>query len=206
MATRSPQGLAFDALLLDADGVVQRTAPGWKARLRDLHPADPDGFLTELFAAERPCLAGNADFANVLQELLSRRGIATPVQDVLAFWTMIEADEAVLALVASLRKRGTVVALATNQQAHRAAHMQHTMAYAKHFDHSFYSCELGYTKPSAAFFHTIADALNVPHERILFVDDHDANVEGARQCGLQAHQYHLDQGVARLEQLLGLCT
>ena len=202
MAARRSEGLAFGALLLDADGVVQRTAAGWTDRLRDLCPDDPDGFLAELFAAEQPCLAGKADFAEVLQALLTRWEVSAPVDEVLAFWTMIEADEAVISLVDALRRQGTVVALATNQQAYRAAHMQQAMG--RHFDHTFYSCELGCTKPGAAFFTAIADALTLAPEHILFVDDHDANVEAARRCGLQAHQFHLDQGVARLEQLLGI--
>lgn len=51
---------------------------------------------------------------------------------------------------------------------------------------SYLSYELGMTKPDRDIFdHVIAD-LDIPAERILFVDDSPSNIEGARDAGLQA--------------------
>jgi hypothetical protein len=41
-------------------------------------------------------------------------------------------------------------------------------------------------KPDGAIFHHVVDALGVPAERIVLLDDSQLNVDGARSVGLQA--------------------
>lgn len=52
------------------------------------------------------------------------------------------------------------------------------------FRRVFVSCELGLRKPERAAFEAIASAIGVPLDRILFLDDTPANVEGARAIGM----------------------
>jgi putative hydrolase of the HAD superfamily len=54
------------------------------------------------------------------------------------------------------------------------------------FDHRFLSFELGLLKPDAAAFAQVADLLEVPAERVLFLDDNAVNVAGAAAAGFQA--------------------
>jgi glucose-1-phosphatase len=54
------------------------------------------------------------------------------------------------------------------------------------FDHRFLSFELGILKPDAAAFAQVADLLEVPAERVLFLDDNAVNVAGAAAAGFQA--------------------
>ena len=59
------------AVLLDADGVVQLPGAAWSGSLAALcgDPSRADEFRAEVFAAEKPCLTGAADFESALQEI-----------------------------------------------------------------------------------------------------------------------------------------
>jgi len=54
------------------------------------------------------------------------------------------------------------------------------------FDHRFLSFELGLLKPDIAAFAHVADLLEVPAGRVLFLDDNAVNVAGAAAAGFQA--------------------
>jgi putative hydrolase of the HAD superfamily len=54
------------------------------------------------------------------------------------------------------------------------------------FDHRFLSFELGLLKPDVAAFAKVADLLEVPAGRVLFLDDNAVNVAGAAAAGFQA--------------------
>jgi len=57
------------------------------------------------------------------------------------------------------------------------------------FDALVLSCEHRVVKPGAAIFGILVERLGVEPEDCLFVDDIEANVEGARAAGLNAHRY-----------------
>lgn len=58
-----------------------------------------------------------------------------------------------------------------------------------HFDHCFYSCEVGFRKPDLAYFEAIMNRLALSAGECLFIDDSEANVESARTAGLVSVQY-----------------
>lgn len=193
----SGRAYTIRAVLLDADGVVQRPAAGWLHHVRALcgDPQNVEAFTQDVFDAEAPCLVGKDDFANALADVLQKWSSPASIDDALRVWTMIEPDRDVLQLVSRLRDRGQVVALATNQQAHRAAYMLHELAYAEAFDDVFCSCDLGVAKPDPAYFEACAAQLDLPKRDMLFIDDHERNVDAARAAGLCAEQFHLDDGL-----------
>jgi putative hydrolase of the HAD superfamily len=192
------------AVLLDADGVVQLPHRAWRTSLEALcgDPARTDEFLADVFAAEKPCLAGGADFEPALAEVLRKWRSSIAVGDALRLWTEIEPSADILELVRALRSSGFAVALATNQQAHRANFMTSTLGYAEHFDHLLYSCELGHSKPSSEYFLAALAKVMVDPVHALFIDDHETNVLAARECGLQAEVYHLSEGMGRIQEIL----
>ena len=69
-------------------------------------------------------------------------------------------------------------------------------------DRCWVSCQLGARKPEPLAFARLAERLQLPVERILFVDDSSANCEGARRAGLQA--LHFREEAEILETLTGL--
>jgi HAD superfamily hydrolase (TIGR01509 family) len=54
------------------------------------------------------------------------------------------------------------------------------------FDHRFLSFELGLLKPDTEAFARVAGLLEVPAERVLFLDDNAMNIAGAAAAGFQA--------------------
>jgi putative hydrolase of the HAD superfamily len=54
------------------------------------------------------------------------------------------------------------------------------------FDYRFLSFELGALKPDVGAFAQVADSLEVPAARVLFLDDNAMNVAGAAAAGFQA--------------------
>jgi putative hydrolase of the HAD superfamily len=192
------------AVLLDADGVVQLPGSAWSASLGALcgDPSRADEFLTDVFGAERPCLTGAADFEAALGQVLREWESTVPVEVALRVWTEIEPATDILNLVRFLRSSGISVSLATNQQAHRANFMTHSLGYRAYFDHLLYSCELGFSKPSVEYFSSALAKIAIEPSEVLFIDDHEANVSAARSCGLHGELFHLSEGVGRIHEIL----
>lgn len=192
-------------MLWDADGVLQHLPDGIEASMRPVvgdRVEDVETFLAEAVAAERPALAGEVRWLDVLPRLLERWGVADRYDEALAVWLTIEPVPATRELVGRLRAAGVRCCLATNQDVHRGGHMHETFGYAALFDETFYSHDLGVAKPDPAYFTAILDRLEQPAAEVLFVDDNAANVESARTVGLAAVLWHVDDGVpALLEQL-----
>lgn len=194
--SRNPASDApVEAVLFDADGVLQMPGAGW---LDEFTRLGGPRFVVDAFAAEVECLAGGGDLRPRLQRLLDEAGTGGTVDEVLAAWHTIDVDDAVLALVGRLRAAGVTVGLATNQQSYRGAHMRDVLGLDEHFDRSFYSYEVGHAKPSAGYFEHIVADLTVPADRIAFVDDAPPNVVGARQVGLRAALHRTTAGSAGL--------
>jgi putative hydrolase of the HAD superfamily len=189
-------------LLLDADGVVQDLPGGWRAALRPFLGERAEDFVTELAMDEEACLRGEP-FLPVLADRLERFSVAAPAAEVYAAaWERIAPDPAVLDLADRVRAAGVGVHLATNQNPERAAYMRRELGYDARFDTQFYSCELGLAKPERGYFERILTTVRADPDAVLFVDDSASNVAGAREVGLAAERWHLDDGLPVLRDLL----
>ena len=67
------------------------------------------------------------------------------------------------------------------------------------FDHRFLSFELGLLKPDREVFDHVAQLVEIRPDRILFLDDNQQNVDGARAAGFTAAR---TRGVAEAERAL----
>jgi putative hydrolase of the HAD superfamily len=196
------------AILFDADGVLQHPSDDLEARLQSALGFVPEplaDFLAEVFEAEGSALAGQVDFVAELDPVLEKWGAQGLGEKLAACWSSIAADEAIFALIARLRRAGYVCALTTNQQRHRAAHMANVLGYGQKFDHSFYSCELGYAKPDASYFRAVMRALPFEPQELLFIDDRRDNVSTAAALGINAVRFVHDKSalaVTALERVL----
>jgi putative hydrolase of the HAD superfamily len=200
--------MEIEAVLFDADGVIQRLPATWMDALRGLAGSahrlvDVEAFVADVFAAERPCLTGAADFRAALAGVLARWRSPAAVDDALALWDRIEVDADMMQLIARLRRHGVPCFLATNQHAYRAAYMSAHLEYCTHFDACFYSCDVGYTKPDSAYFAAVLQSIPHPPCHLLFIDDHEGNVAAARDIGLHAIHLERNAGVTALLQQLG---
>ncbi|MDH2412792.1 HAD-IA family hydrolase [Nocardioides sp. CER19] len=160
-------------------------------------------FLEEMFAAEKPAIRGERDAVEVLGEVLDRYGVtASPDEVFESVWHRIEPVPASLDLVRRLRAAGFGVHLGTNQSLRRAAYMREELGYDDLFDVSCYSAELGLAKPDPAYFRRALELIGAPPEQVLFVDDVEPNVDGAREVGMAGIHWHLRDGHDQLEKLL----
>ena len=81
--------------------------------------------------------------------------------------------------------------------AHHAAWAHDYADALRHFRRAFISCELGLRKPARAAFERVAREIGVPMERILFFDDTESNIEGARRAGLATVHVRSPEDVER---------
>lgn len=189
-------------VLLDADGVLQRSAP------------DPIGLLVEwageraeelgraLWTAERGPLRGEGDFLHVVEAVVPTYADVDPHEVYRRLWHDITPSPESLALVHRLRDAGLGVHLGTNQHRQRGEHMASVLGYDALFDVSCYSWEMRTKKPEPTYFEIAVERIGAPAEDVLFVDDMETNVEAARAVGLRAEHWHLDHGHDVLERLL----
>ncbi|MGW6277417.1 HAD family hydrolase [Kribbella sp. NPDC055071] len=189
------------AVLFDADGVLQRPTTDWWPRLHALAPENPEAFVAELMAAERPTLVGKGSFPEVVADLLRQWGSPASVEEALEPWSWFESVPEVVALIGRLRAGGIGCHLATNQMAYRRGLMVER-GYGDWFDQTFYSCDVGLAKPDPAYFRHILSTLDLPAPSVLFIDDNEANVASAAGVGLHAELFDLSMGVPALVELL----
>ena len=72
------------------------------------------------------------------------------------------------------------------------------------FHHNFPSHEVGKLKPDAEYFAHVIEALDVPAQRMLFVDDNPVNVAAARRLGIVARRVAGVDGARAAIAALGL--
>jgi putative hydrolase of the HAD superfamily len=127
----------FEAILFDADGVLQTQDEKWWFAFTDLiGPSDPDRvqrFLGDIMAAELPALAGTTTFVGPLAEVLRRWQVSIPASEVLSMWQHMDVDSSMIAAIGELTAQGVRCALATNQHPERAAYMRDTLGYGEVF-------------------------------------------------------------------------
>jgi|TARA_B100001964_G_C14023681_1_gene505033 putative hydrolase of the HAD superfamily len=140
---------------------------------------------------------GQIEAAQYFESLRSLLGLDLADEDLAAGWNAIYTGlipEVVALLPAMARSRQLYAFTNTNVTHHRAW----SAMYARQlqpFEHIFLSCSLGLRKPEAAAFEAIARQTGVPLDRMLFFDDTEENVLGARAAGMPAVWVHSPQDV-----------
>ena len=90
-------------------------------------------------------------------------------------------------LVHSVRGSMRVGCLSNTNTLHAERHWTE-FGIADLFEDRFLSHEMGLLKPDLAAFEYVVEALGCPAERILFLDDNQINVEGARAAGMRSER------------------
>ena len=176
----------IEVLLLDADGVVQHS-PGFRVRMEALLGGRAS--VDDLQVVETRALSGRRDLRADLVGFLTHHGVTAGAEAFFDVWRDISPNREVLALADAVRAGGVPVYLATNQQPVRGPRMLTGLGYERHFDGQFHSYQLGHAKPDPDFFWAILEQLGIEPERILFIDDVEANVVGARSVGIHAEHH-----------------
>ena len=180
------------AVVFDIGGVLLE----WDPRLvyRDLlpHPGDLDRFLAEVCTPEwNATLDAGRPFDEACEALAARHPDRA---DLIHAWKrqdeMIAGEIAGTAeVVDRLHAAGTPLYLLTNMPADVFAARRRRYPVLQRFDGAVVSGEEGVLKPSAEIFAILRDRYALDPATTLFVDDMDANVDGARAAGFLAHRF-----------------
>jgi epoxide hydrolase-like predicted phosphatase len=197
----------IDAVLFDYGGVltgpVKRSIAGWLTA----DAIEPESFSRTLRAwLSRNAEDGTpvhrletgeltiAEFESLLAAELRRvDGRAVSPGGILGrLFAGMQPDSAMFALAEELRAIGLKVGLLSNSWGNTYPRARIDAL----LDPVVISGEVGLRKPHAAIYELALDRLDVPADRVLFIDDAELNVLGARAVGLQA-LLHLDHPSTR---------
>nr|WP_317846058.1 HAD family phosphatase [Nocardiopsis quinghaiensis] len=113
--------------------------------------------------------------------------IAGLVEADIASWNAV--DDTMVALVEELAASGRRIGLLSNIPEELALHYEEHHPWLRGFHVRAFSCRIGHVKPEPEAYRWCQDALRTEPERVLFVDDRQENVRGARETGMRAHLF-----------------
>ena len=113
-----------------------------------------------------------------------------------------EVNEDVAPIVKDLRDKGYKTCICSNNFPARINGLQKRFGFLDDFDSISLSYDVGATKPSQEIFQKLIDESGVNADEIVFADDNDHNLEGAKQLGIQAFFYEgFDHFIGKLREL-----
>ncbi|MEU1745036.1 HAD family hydrolase [Micromonospora arida] len=184
------------ALLLDFDGVLRRWDPAVAAVVEREYGLS-EGVLGEIamqWGRLQPVLTGQVNHAewmnSVADALTESVGSPERARAAVEQWQSYrgEVDQEVLAFVREVRAGGVRVGLGTNATDLLDADLA-ALGLVGELDVVVNSSVIGVHKPAPEYFKAACVALTTPPARVLFVDDEDWAVRGARAAGLSAHRW-----------------
>jgi putative hydrolase of the HAD superfamily len=207
-----------EAVALDYGGVLTTPVADSLARWRTRFDIEPQSFTDCLRAwlgreAEEgspihELETGRLDTAGFEHELATRLrrtdgSRPEPAGLLAGMFAGLRPDQAMWDLTDELRARGIRVAIVSNSWANTYPDRLHD----GRFEPVLISGELGLRKPDPAIYRLLCARLDLPAERVAFIDDALPNVEGARRAGLHGI-HHRDAGTTRdaLLSVLGFDT
>lgn len=185
------------ALLVDLDGVLRRWDPQVISAVERRYDLPPGALLATAmrWALLRPALTGqvtHADWmATVVDALAEQTGSRDKARAAIDEWQSYrgEVDRDVLAFVREVRAAGPRVGLATNATDLLDADLA-ALGLTGEVDEVLNSSTLGVLKPAKEYFQAACRAVGTAPDRVLFVDDDDRSVRGARVAGLSAYRWN----------------
>lgn len=87
---------------------------------------------------------------------------------------------------------GLKIGILSNMQSDMLKAMRQKLPWLARFDAQVYTCEVGVIKPEPESYHAILHELDVPARNVLFLDDKQPNIDGARAVGMHAEIFEGD--------------
>ena len=196
------------ALLIDLDGVLRRWDPTVATAVEQSYELAPGTLLRTAMTWDllRPAVAGELTDAQWMAAVADRLPLpAAQAAEAVAEWQAHRGfvDPEVLALVRAVRAAGRPVGLATNATDLLRGDLA-ALGLAGEFDAVISSWELKIHKPAPEFFAAACAELGFDPRWVLFVDDDDRSVRGARAAKLPAFRWTGPDGIPYLKRALDL--
>lgn len=148
---------------------------------------------------------GEAEFFNQLRDQAPR---PVEVDDLRRAWNSMlgQLPPHRLEMLAGLRERYRLFLLSNTNYTHvqQFGHLLEEELgltreeFEAHFEKVYYSCEIGLRKPDVAVYRFVLADAGLDAEDTLLIDDLPANIEGARQVGLQVFQHDPQAEIAEV--------
>lgn len=188
----SSAGEKKPVLLLDLGGVVL----GIDFHRVFQHWASASGVQASLFyehwtldQAYKDQEIGRLDFAQYTAHLSDTLGVSMNPEHWRDGWNALwtEPYNEVAATFVELKQHFTLCAFSNTNAVHAESFMQRYPHIMGQFDQLFLSHEVGCRKPGAEAFLHVCDLMQTEPQRVIFLDDSQENVAGARAAKLTAH-------------------
>lgn len=175
----------IDVLLLDLDGVVRLWDPEITTEIERAHGL-PAGIIVSAASGRRLI---NALVTGVItrEEWLAQIAALVGSPEAIKEWGEQEAriDTEVVDAARRARKAGVRIALLTNGSDTVDAQLDQ-MGLADDFDAVFNSSQIGIAKPDLEVFVHVLGVLEVPAQRVLYLDDSETHVRSAAALGIRS--------------------
>ncbi|AEB43415.1 HAD family hydrolase [Micromonospora maris] len=185
------------ALLVDFDGVLRRWDPAVAAGVEREYglSAGVLGEIATSWGLLQPVLTGRVShtdwMSSVADALTPSVGDPDRARAAVEQWQRYrgEVDPQVLAFIREVRAAGIRVGLGTNATDQLDADLT-ALDLTDELDVVVNSSAIGIHKPAKEYFQAACVALETPPDRVLFVDDEDRAISGARVAGLSAYRWN----------------
>jgi putative hydrolase of the HAD superfamily len=196
------------ALLIDLDGVLRRWDPAPMIAVEIEYGLKPAALLETAMEWDiyRPAISGELTDAEWMRLVASRLPLPEDkATEAVARWQSYrgEVDPEALAFVRDVRAGGRKVGIATNATDRLRPDLD-ALGLADELDVVVSSWELKVHKPAPGFFAEAARQIGAKREHVLFVDDDDRVIRGARAAGMSAYRWSGPHHVELLKKALDL--
>lgn len=187
IATGAPEQIR--GVVLDYGEVICRRPSADKlARMAEALNLDPETFATRYHARRALYDQGVTSASDYWADVANGKApLAGELLAQLRRWDVdlwSELDPLMLGWLERLHTAGYKTGLLSNMHPDMAAHVRQTFQWIQRLDAQILSCELRLVKPSPAIYRCCVQKLGLSADEVLFIDDRQANVEGARRAGL----------------------
>lgn len=174
-------------IIFDADEVVIKREMYFSQRLaRDFDI--PEEKIMEFFRKEyKDCAVGKADLKKVLKKYIDDWGWKGSVDDLLKYWFEgeREIDKEMAHEIKSLRAKGYICCLATNNEIYRTKYLVDEVGLGNLFDHIFSSSEVGHLKSENEFWKYVEKKLESNLDDIIVWDSDEKNIKKVSELGMK---------------------
>lgn len=196
------------ALLIDLDGVLRRWDPAPMIAVEVKYGLTPAALLETSMSWDlyQPAMAGEISHAEWMHLVAQRLPLPEPeATAAVAEWQEYrgEPDPEVLAFVREVRAGGRKVGLATNATDLLPADLD-LLGLTGEVDLVINSWDLKVHKPAPEYFTRACELIGALPKHVLFVDDDDRVIRGARSAGLSGYRWAGPEHVPYLRKVLDL--